>query len=129
MLCNTASFALSQSSFLQFSIQLERCFLHATHLQAFFSISKGDQELLAISYSHIFRKTCHFQVARTPAILVFLLSHLVILSLNLYRHLQFNDRHFVPSSVFYTQSALHSRWAHFIPANSPGFPGSLQVFH
>ena len=62
---------LSQFSFLRFSVHLERrCSLprHAFPSSRLLS-PRGIRNFLAISYSDNFRKTCHFWVARTPAIL------------------------------------------------------------
>ena len=62
---------LSHLSFLRFSVQLERTCSPSRN--AFPSsrlvFPRGIRNLLAISYSDNFRKTCRFQVARTPAIL------------------------------------------------------------
>ena len=62
---------LSQFSFLQFSIQLERRCSPPCH--AFPSsrlvFPRGIRNFLSNTYSDNFRRTCHFQVAWTPAIL------------------------------------------------------------
>ena len=62
---------LSQFSFPRFSVRLERRCSPPRH--AFSSsrlvFPRGIRNLLAITYSDNFRKTCHFQVAWTPAIL------------------------------------------------------------
>ena len=62
---------LSQFSFLRFSVQLERRCSPPRHA---FPCSRlvflrGIRNFLAITYSDNFRKTCHFQIAWTPAIL------------------------------------------------------------
>ena len=61
---------LSHFSFLRFSVQLERTCSPSRN--AFPSsrlvFPRGIRNLLAISYLDNFRKTCHFQVARNPAI-------------------------------------------------------------
>ena len=62
---------LSQFSFLQFSVQLERrcsppCHAFPCSCLVF---PRGIRNFLANTYSDNFRRTCHFQVARTPAIL------------------------------------------------------------
>ena len=62
---------LSQFSFLRFSVQLERrCSLprHAFP-RSRLVFPRGIRNFLAITYSDNFRKTCHFQIAWTPAIL------------------------------------------------------------
>ena len=64
---------LSHFSVLRFSVQLERrC---SPSRNAFPSsclvFPRGIRKFLAISYSDNLRKTCHFHVAWTPAILVF----------------------------------------------------------
>ena len=62
---------LSQFGFLRFSVQLERRCSPPRH--AFPSsrlvFLRGIRNFLVITYSDNFRKTCHFQVAWTPAIL------------------------------------------------------------
>ena len=62
---------LPQFSFLRFSVQLERrC---SPPRNAFpnsrLVLPRGTRNFLAITYLDNFRKTCHFQVAWTPAIL------------------------------------------------------------
>ena len=70
-MCATYHRLLSHFSFLRFSVQLERRCSPSRNVfpSSCVVFPRGIRKFLAISYSDNLRKTCHFHVAWTPAIL------------------------------------------------------------
>ena len=110
---------LSQFSFLRFSVQLERRCSPPRHAfpRSRLVFPRGIRNFLAITYSDNFRKTCHFQVAWTPPILVFPLTSTIK------GHCLRPSAKMFP--VFQSQQELRS---YFSEGNSVSFPERYSVW-